>query len=292
MQPDGTQPQRHELARPTRPALARQRQAYILERVRGEGAVRVADLVDKLGVSDATVRRDLGRLQDRGLIEKMHGGAAMPGSALFEPGFRVKLSLMQAAKDAIAEAAARMVEPGTAIGLSAGTTTYALAVRLIDIPNLTIVTNSIPVADVLYARGRADQTVILTGGLRTPSDALVGPLAVQSIRSLHVDTVFMGVHGMYSRGFTTPNILEAETDRALGEAGLRVVVLADHTKWGVVGISSISRLDEVDVLVTDIGIDPAARAELRTAVDLVVVDPADPLAAVVESRRGRPGGHA
>lgn len=276
MEPDDTSPKSSSLARPTRPALARQRQAYILERIRDEGVVRVADLVDTLGVSDATVRRDLGRLHERGLIEKMHGGAAMPGSALFEPGFGAKLSMMQAEKDAIAAAAARLIEPGIAIGLSAGTTTYALALRLVDVPNLTVVTNSIPVADVLHARGRADQTVILTGGLRTPSDALVGPLAVQSIRSLHVDMVFMGVHGMYPRGFTTPNILEAETDRALGEAGQRLVVLADHTKWGIVGISSISRLDEADTLITDSGIDAEARAHLEAALNLVVVNAAAP----------------
>ena len=105
----------------TRPALARQRQTLILERVREQGAVRVADLVQTLGVSDMTVRRDLELLQDRGLIEKVHGGAAaIEGSALFEPGFTVKSSLMQAEKLAIAAAAAEMVSPGTASAISAG----------------------------------------------------------------------------------------------------------------------------------------------------------------------------
>ena len=107
-----------------------------------------------------------------------------------------------------------------AIGVSAGTTTYALARRLVDIPGLTVVTNSVPVADVLYQAGRSDQTIILTGGVRTPSDALVGPFAVTALRTIHVDLVFMGVHGMDPRaGFTTPNILEAETDRALVDIG-------------------------------------------------------------------------
>src|SRR4051812_43496846 len=161
------------LADQRRPALARQRQDYILRRIRGEGAVRVADLVETLGVSDMTVRRDLRLLEKRGLIEKMHGGAAaLPGSALDEPGFAAKSTLMRAEKDAIVAAAAQLVEPGTAIGLSAGTTTYALALRLLDVPSLTVVTNSIPVADVLHRTGGADHTVILTGGVRTPSDAL------------------------------------------------------------------------------------------------------------------------
>jgi DeoR/GlpR family transcriptional regulator of sugar metabolism len=257
----------------SRPALARQRQAYILERVREKGAVRVADLVDTLGVSDMTIRRDLGLLQERGLIEKMHGGAAaIPGSARFEPGFRAKSALLQAEKEAIAEAAVTLIEPGTAVGISAGTTTYALALRLVDIAGLTVVTNSVPVADVLHTRGRPDQTVILSGGVRTPSDALVGPLAVEAIRSLHVDAVFMGVHGMYPRGFTTPNILEAETNRALIDAGRRLIVLADHSKWGVIGISSIARLEEADTLITDSGLDAAVQSELKEALKLVVVE--------------------
>lgn len=258
-----------------RPALARQRQNYILGRVRDEGGVRVADLVDSLGVSDMTIRRDLGMLHRRGLVEKTHGGAAaLPGSALYEPGFRAKSALMQAEKDAIASAAIRLVEPGTAIGVSAGTTTYALALRLVDVAGLTVITNSIPVADVLHTRGRSDQTVILTGGVRTPSDALVGPLAVASLASVHVDIVFLGVHGMYPRGFTTPNILEAETNRALVDAGRRLVVLTDHTKWGVIGISAIARLDEADTLITDAGLEPAAREQLDDALRLMVVEPA------------------
>jgi DeoR/GlpR family transcriptional regulator of sugar metabolism len=256
-----------------RPALARQRQAYILERVRQEGVVRVADLVDTLGVSDMTIRRDLGLLHDRGLLEKMHGGAAaVAGSAQFEPGFGAKSVLMQAEKEAIADEAVRLVAPGTAIGLSAGTTTYALAERLTEVPGLTVVTNSIPVADILYSRGRADQTVILTGGVRTPSDALVGPLAVAAMRSLHVDMVFMGVHGMYPRGFTTPNILEAETNRALIEAGRRLIVMADHSKWGVIGISAIARLDEAETLISDAALASDARAALEGVVRLVLVD--------------------
>ncbi|MHB8397601.1 MAG: DeoR/GlpR family DNA-binding transcription regulator [Candidatus Limnocylindrales bacterium] len=256
--------------------LARQRQALILERVREDGAVRVADLVRILGVSDMTVRRDLEVLHDQGLLEKVHGGAtAVPGSALFEPGFAAKSALQQPEKDAIAAAAATLVEPGTAIGVSAGTTTYTIARALVDIPGLTVVTNSIPVADALHASGRRDQTIILTGGVRTPSDALVGPFAVAALRSVHLDLVFMGVHGMDVRsGFTTPNLLEAETNRALIEAGRRLVVTADHTKWGVIGISSIARLDEADVLITDGGLEPGARSELEAHVqELVVVEP-------------------
>ncbi len=256
--------------------LARQRQARILERVREDGAVRVADLVRELGVSDMTVRRDLEILDDRGLLEKVHGGATvLEGSALFEPTFATKSSLQQSEKDAIAEAAAALVEPGMAIAISAGTTTYALAQRLVEIPRITVVTNSIRVTDVLHHSGRPDQTTILTGGTRTPSEALVGPFAVAALRTVHVDLVFVGVHGMDTQsGFTCPNLLEAETDRALIDAGRRLVVVADHTKWGVIGISSIASLDQADVLITDSGIDPEARGSLeRDVARLIVVDP-------------------
>jgi DeoR/GlpR family transcriptional regulator of sugar metabolism len=285
-----TDPPRASSTPARRPALARQRQNLILERVREEGAVRVADLVRALGVSDMTVRRDLGILEERGLIEKVHGGAAAAeGSALFEPGFTVKSTQMQREKSAIAACAASLVAPGTAIAISAGTTTFALARRLADCVGLTVVTNSIPVADVLHGDGRQDQTVILTGGVRTPSDALVGPFAVDVIKSLHVDTVFLGTHGIDARsGLTTPNILEAETNRALIQAGRRLVVLADHTKWGIVGISAVARLEDAHTVITDSGLEPAAVSQIAGAVRRLML--ADPETGEVRTIEGGDGG--
>ena len=272
--------------------LARQRQTLILERVREDGGVRVADLARELGVSDMTVRRDLELLHNRGLIEKVHGGAtSLPGSALFEPGFAVKLRLQQDEKDAIADAAVGLITPGTAIGISAGTTTYALARRLIDVAGLTVVTNSVPVADVLHRAGRSDQTIILTGGVRTPSDALVGPFAVAALRTIHLDQVFMGVHGMDPQsGFTTPNVLEADTDRALIASARRLVVVADSSKWGVIGISSIARLDEADTLVTDSGLTDEARAIAAEQVREVVIAPVGDGTAEASLDGNRPAG--
>jgi DeoR/GlpR family transcriptional regulator of sugar metabolism len=256
--------------------LARQRQAYILDRVREDGGVRVADLVRELGVSDMTIRRDMEILHERGLIEKVHGGAtALAGSALFEPGFAAKSALQEAEKEAIVDAAVGLIEPGTAVGISAGTTTYALARRLTDVVGLTVVTNSVRVADVLHDAGRPDQTIIMTGGVRTPSDALVGPFAVAALRSVHVDLVFMGVHGMdVHSGFSSPNLMEAETNRALIDAGGRLVVVADHTKWGQVALSSIARLDQADIVISDTGLEPDARELLGGRVrELILVEP-------------------
>jgi DeoR/GlpR family transcriptional regulator of sugar metabolism len=274
--------------------LARQRQTLILARVREDGGVRVADLARELGVSDMTVRRDLEILDNRGLIEKVHGGAtAVPGSALFEPGFAAKSSLQETEKEAIADAAFGLVVPGTAIGISAGTTTYALSRRLVDVAGLTVVTNSVPVADVLHRAGRIDQTIILTGGVRTPSDALVGPFAVAALRTIHLDQVFLGVHGMDPRsGFTTPNVLEADTDRALAAAGRRLIVVADSSKWGVIGISSIARLDEADTLVTDSGLERAAREIASEQVRELLIAPLSEATTRDGDDRDHPAGSA
>jgi DeoR/GlpR family transcriptional regulator of sugar metabolism len=105
--------------------------------------------------------------------------------------------------------------------------------------------------------------VILTGGVRTPSDALVGPVAVATIRSLRVEMFFMGVHGADARaGLTTPKLMEAETNRAFSDSARHLVVLADHTKWGIVGLSQIAALSDVATFVTDNGLPPDAQGTL------------------------------
>ncbi len=118
---------------------------------------------------------------------------------------------------AVAAAAARLIRPGTAIALSAGTTTWALSPYLADIDGLTIVTNSTTVADTIAdLPGSSRRTVILTGGVRTPSAALVGPIADIGIRAIHVDQLFLGVHGMAAHaGYTSPNLAEAQTNKEL-----------------------------------------------------------------------------
>ena len=258
--------------------LAQQRQQAILDLVSELGGVRVADLVREFGVSDMTVRRDLEVLADRGLVDKVHGGATRVGAgSTEEPGFAAKSVRQLEEKRGIAVRAAGFVRPGTAVALSAGTTTWTLAHLLVDVAELTVVTNSMRIADVFYHSGRSDQTVVLTGGIRTPSDALVGPVAVNAVRSLNVDLLFLGVHGISTHaGFTTPNLMEAETDRALVAAARRLIVLADHTKWGTIGISTIAALDDADVLVTDSGMELSVAAELREHVDeLILAEPAE-----------------
>jgi DeoR/GlpR family transcriptional regulator of sugar metabolism len=255
--------------------LARQRQQVILDAVARSGAVKVADLVGPLGVSDMTIRRDIADLAGRGLVDRVHGGAALPRMAsVHEPGFAAKATQQVEAKAAIAKAAATLVRPGSSLGISGGTTTRLVATELLDIPELTVVTNSLPVADELHHNREAEQTVLLTGGLRTPSDALGGPLAVAALRGIHLDVLILGVHGVDPvAGLTCPNLSETQTNLALIEASRRIVVVADHSKWGIVGLQTIIPLTEVDVLITDSGLPETARAEIAGLVgELIVVD--------------------
>jgi DeoR/GlpR family transcriptional regulator of sugar metabolism len=262
--------------------LAQQRQASILDRVRRQGGARVADLVRVLGVSDMTVRRDIEVLAERGLVAKVHGGAVAVEGATDEPGYAAKAEQQQAEKTAIARAAAALVKPGSAVGISAGTTTAALACEIVDVSELTVVTNSIPVADVFYHQGRPDQTVVLTGGTRTPSDALVGPVAQNAAARLNLDMLFLGVHGMSVRaGFTTPNLSEADTNRALVASARHLVVLADHTKWDTIGIATMARLSDAHVLVVDSGLPRAARDDLAEHVGELIVAQVAPGAGAV-----------
>ncbi|GIL35200.1 DeoR/GlpR family DNA-binding transcription regulator [Phycicoccus jejuensis] len=259
--------------------LASQRRAAILSIVEEHGAARVSELVDQLGVSDMTVRRDIERLDGDGLLERVHGGAvAITPRATDEPGFTAKSTLMTAEKQAIALEAARLVQPGATIGISAGTTTYELARAVRDVPQLTVVTNSVPVAQLLHESQSAAHVVVLTGGVRTPSDALVGPVAVTALAGLHVDRLFLGAHGIdRAAGLTTPNLVEAETNRALVRSARSVCVLADRSKIGIVGLSTFMDLSEVDTLITDSGIPARARQVLVESVEhLVLAEPGRP----------------
>ncbi|GGR69595.1 DeoR/GlpR family DNA-binding transcription regulator [Streptomyces roseolus] len=258
--------------------LALQRRAVILDLLRRDGAVRVAHLVERLGVSDMTVRRDLEALARSGSVEKVHGGAVATSTATTgeEPGFEAKVNLESQAKAAVAAAAADLVKPGSVVAVSGGTTAFAVATRLRRTPGLTVVTNSLPVADLL--RGYAEEpetgapTVLLTGGAPTRSASLVGPLADQTIRSLRVDLLIMGAHGVSERaGVTSPNLAEAQTNRALIDSAARLAVVADHSKWGVVGLSRFAGLDEIDYFVSDDALDEDARSVLDREVGRLVL---------------------
>jgi DeoR/GlpR family transcriptional regulator of sugar metabolism len=146
------------------------------------------------------------------------------------------------------------------------------------IPGLTVVTNSTTVADAITTLDSANRvTVILTGGVRTPSAALVGPVADRTIASMHVDQLFLGVHGMDTRaGYTTPNLAEATTNKVFVESAREVIVLADSSKWGVVGLAGIGALAIASTVISDDGLGGEARRALGEAVEHVVTVAVDP----------------
>ncbi len=231
--------------------------------------MRTSELVAELGVSPMTVRRDIDLLADAGSLRRVHGGAAVaggtPSTSSDEPAFALKSVRQEAQKRAIAREAAALVRPGSSVALTAGSTTAALAIELANVPDIFVFTNSLAVPELISADD--GRTVVVAGGSVTRSRALVGPIAEGSVAGLHVDTVFVGVHGMASSaGFTTPNMLEAQIVRRMVDAAERVVVLADHTKWGVVGLQSIMPLERADVVVTDQGIADPAHDELVSRV--------------------------
>lgn len=240
--------------------LAPERQSRILKELQLHEAVRVADIAAILNVSEMTIRRDIEALDNHGLARKIHGGAMRlsPLSAL-EPGFSLNADKELEAKVGIARKALELVRPGMTLALTGGTTTYQLALLLAanleHLRGLSVVTNSLKAAELLYRQqGSSDVKVILTGGERTRSEALVGPVARMVLKNLNTDVAFMGVHGIDAeRGLTSPNWLEAETNAAFIEATTRLVVLADNTKFHVRSLACIAPLDGVDTIITDSG---------------------------------------
>ena len=268
--------------------LASQRQAVILAEVQRPGAVRVGDLVDPA----RRVRHDRAagprRVADRGLVEKVHGGAtAPPARSVDEPGFVAK-RLRARREGGHRGAAARWSARGRRRDVG-GTTTWALAHLLRDVGRLTVVTNSMRGRRRMLASDRSDQTVVLTGGIRTPSDALVGPVAVRRCAASTSTWCSSACTGCRDDRVHHTQPDGSDTDRALVESARRLVVVADHTKWGVVGLSSIAPLHAADVLVTDDRLPEQARAVLREHVaEVVVAHAATPAQTGGRDMRARP----
>ncbi|MCC9146802.1 MULTISPECIES: DeoR/GlpR family DNA-binding transcription regulator [unclassified Arthrobacter] len=238
--------------------LAAERHAAILNRLERQPAVRVSSLARDLAVSEMTVRRDIDTLAARGALVRVHGGAVRPGSlSAVEPGFDANRTRGGEAKQRIAAAAVSLLAPGMTVSITGGTTTYALAPLLAKVPGLTVVTNSLPLADELHrlraaAPANGAPEVLLSGGQLTPSKALVGPLATRAISTLRADLCFMGAHGVDAvGGITTPNLAEADTNTAFAQACDSLVILADATKIGVVSLAQVAPLDAAAALVTD-----------------------------------------
>jgi DeoR family transcriptional regulator, aga operon transcriptional repressor len=240
-----------------------ERLGRILELLGRDGTVAVGDLAAELGVSDATVRRDLQALGDQRLLERSHGGAVAHGTAHELP-VRYRTGRSDE-KRRIARAAAELVTDGLAIALTGGTTTTEVARVLAGRQGLTVVTNALNIAVELAVR--PNLKLIVTGGVaRSTSYELVGALADATLRGLYVDLAFVGVDGVdANRGLTTQNEVEAATNRALMDRAKRTVVVADASKLGRVAFAEIAGVERAEQLITNTGADEAQIERLRTA---------------------------
>jgi len=253
----------------------------VLELVSERGNVSIAEVGDALGVSTATVRRDLNLLAEQRLLTRTHGGAAALGSG-YELPLQYKIARQSEAKTAIARAVAELVTPGDAVALNGGTTTSEVgrvlgsseALSAGDAPGVTIVTNALNIAFELSVREHVK--IVVTGGVpRRQSYELVGPLVSSSLRDLSVDLAVLGVDGLSGRfGATTVHEGEAEASRQMAAVARRVVVAADSTKLGRSTFARICALQDVDLLVTDRPAEEEVAAELAAAGVEVVVAPA------------------
>lgn len=234
----------------------------ILERVGVEGRVDVGGLADRLGVSGATVRRDLQALSRNQLLVRTHGGAVSQRADAEVPA-RIKAVLAQPEKRRIARAADALVGDGAVVGLTGGSTTLELARVLLGRRGLTVVTNSLDVASELA--GRAGIHLVVIGGIVRRSRELVGPAAETMLANYHLDLAVIGVDGLSSAGCTTYDEMEATTDAAFLQQARRRVVVADSSKIGRVTFARISPLSGITDLVTDRGAPAEALEPIRQA---------------------------
>lgn len=251
------------------------RLGQILRRLNESGSVGVAELAGQLGVSEASVRRDLHRLEQQSLLTRTHGGAVASG-VLYELPMRYRGGQHHEAKRAIAAAAVAMITDQThSIGLNGGTTTTEVARALPARPGLRVVTNALNIASELAVRSTVE-LVVCGGSARPESYELVGPLAEQTLAHLNLDLAFIGVDGITpAAGLTTHHEVEAQTNRALARAAARVVVVADSSKLSQRGFARIGDVSMASELITDTDAPAEAVAALRSAgVAVHLVDPA------------------
>ena len=252
---------------------ATERHREIVALLRERDRVSVAGLAQQFGVTTETIRRDLELLDERGLVQRVHGGA-VPRFPDFvaESGLHERQGLNPTLKQAIAERAlAYLPSSGGSILLDSGTTTGTLALLLPEGEAPTIITNSVSIATLLSAREVAE-VVLLGGRVRGLTQSIVGMQALESLGRLRVDVTFLGANGFsVEHGFSTPDAAEAAVKRAMIRAARQVVALVDSSKLGNESLHSFARLGDVDVLITDSRLPEEARAKLsETGLEVVL----------------------
>jgi DeoR/GlpR family transcriptional regulator of sugar metabolism len=242
--------------------LSERRHQLILRELRANGPVTAATLAETLGVSTATIRRDLLHLDAQGLLTRVYGGAA-PAPGHDDPFVEVA-SVRVAQKDAIAMRAADLVEDGQTVLLDIGTTTHRLA-RQLRGRSLTVITSSMAVFEELADDGGI-QLLLLGGMLRREYRSLVGFLTEDNLRQVHADRLFLGTSGVRPDGrVMDTTVIEVPVKRAMIAASDRVILLADSAKFPGSGMASVCGPEDLDTVVTDAPADTRTAARLREA---------------------------
>ncbi len=244
---------------------AEERQQEILRRARADGRVDVVALADDLAVTTETIRRDLTVLERAGVVRRVHGGAIPVERLGFEPAVAARDTVMTVEKERIAKAALSELPDGGSIIIDAGTTTSRLAEAIPMDRELTVIVNAPPLATLLAAR--SNLAVIMLGGrVRGRTLATVDDWGMSPLTNMFVDVAFMATNGLSpERGLTTPDPAEAAVKRAMIAAARRTIVLADHTKIGNDYLSRFAHLSDVDLLITDTGLDPELGEDIEQA---------------------------
>lgn len=242
--------------------LAPQRRQRILSIVESRRAARLEELSAALGVSQATIRRDLDELAAEGRVRRVHGGVVAIDERQSEPHFDVKAVEAAAEKERIAHRAIELLSPGDTVYLDSGSTVLAAARLLRGWDRLTVVTNSLPA--VVELAGRGPRLIVVGGEFRERSQAMVGPLTHALLDSIHVDRALMGTYALsLEEGMTTTDPAEASTKELVLGRAREVILLADSRKVGTRSLVRAGRLEAIDILVTDDRIDEAAVRDLE-----------------------------
>ncbi len=243
----------------------------MVESIRAQGTATVDTLSHEFGVGSSAIRRDLQRLSGQGRIVRTYGGATVVDRPATDGRAGSGPLRALAEKRRIAGAAASLVEDGQTIVVTSGSTALEFARRLVDRAPLTVITNSLDVAQVLLDRDGI-QLVVLGGVARPRMHSLLGHLTEQACREMRADTMFMGIGAVsLDRGLMNDYMPEVLTDRALRGIAEKVVLLVDSAKFEAVAPALVFGLDEVNVIVTDAGIDSKVAAELGSRGIRVIV---------------------
>lgn len=241
-----------------------QRAKEILRLLLRQPKTSIEELTRLFETSPASIRRDLVRLEERGLVHRIHGGAMLAGQAIYEP-FRFDASFHEREdrfaqeKQRIAVAAAEMVQDNETVGLAAGTTTTQVARKLLHRGGLHIITNAVNIGMELSS-GNGPDTTLTGGNLRWQGAfSLIGPTAIESLNVVVMDRVFIGATGIDAeRGATTIEPDEAAVFRVMARRARQVVVVADSSKVGMISPAVICPPEDIDVLITDDGVSEEA----------------------------------